>query len=677
MYSKMERIYSFDIFDTLITRTTATPDGIFLLVGKYIERDRPELNKKIGREYSKMRVYAENIARNLFCAAGVEEIKYAQIFEILKTMAPLTNEEIKYLMYLECDLEYKNSLAITENIERVKKLVTKGENVILISDMYFDKSFIRKLLSKHDNVFDAIPIYISSEYGVTKKSINLYREVRNELNVSCSKWVHIGDDKADYENANKLGIETERYQFPPLLKCEKELLNNQKNNVLLQLFVGISRYERLKYSGKVATELGCVYGASILLQYVLWVLNICRYEKITDLFFVARDGWILYKIAHIVKKYGYTNCDFKYLYGSREAWITNDKITATDADNYKKNNAETEIIKKYFMQEIPLNARKIGFVEIHGRGVTQLSVEKILEDISDVKIYSFYYILLKQHKVTKQSFYRFIGRTGDNNNLIELLTRALHGRTVGYVEQDGAIKPVLRDEDYKLLKRYGYEDYITAVLETVDSFIYYIKENNIDIERINFGIQYFEYLSAKEDGEIFEYLCDMPVSDIINGKERIKTYAPVITDDDIKEYIETGILNTSNFAFSSKRMLIEQGKSLIEMIEQARLNKNYIISSEKIGTNIILYGTGKVGKSLFKYIKKTKLANIVAWTDSSIIKNDGTFSTVDKVLEMKYDQIIIAVLNKDVANDIKWELLKKGCDETKIYWENYKTVMDD
>ena len=115
-------LYSFDIFDTIITRTTANPSGIFMLVEKRITLEKPALIRKLYRSYSEMRIYAEKVARNLFCKGAVEEIELNQIYSILKTMAPISDEELDYIRNTELDVEFNNSLPIQENILRAVDL---------------------------------------------------------------------------------------------------------------------------------------------------------------------------------------------------------------------------------------------------------------------------------------------------------------------------------------------------------------------------------------------------------------------------------------------------------------------------------------------------------------------------------------------------------------------------
>lgn len=93
---------------------------------------------------------------------------------------------------------------------------------------------------------------------------------------------------------------------------------------------------------------------------------------------------------------------------------------------------------------------------------------------------------------------------------------------------------------------------------------------------------------------------------------------------------------------------------------------------EKInGRKIVIYGAGKVGQDYYSQICKYQDCHITALAD----KNSGNINfdycnvvSIDDILKLDYDLIIIAVLNKSVSDSIKKNLISVGIDENKIYW---------
>jgi hypothetical protein len=61
--------------------------------------------------------------------------------------------------------------------------------------------------------------------------------------------------------------------------------------------------------------------APFIVSYVLWVIDRARSNSIQRLYFVARDGEILFRVAQILQQ-DKNDIDLRYLYGSRRAWLS-------------------------------------------------------------------------------------------------------------------------------------------------------------------------------------------------------------------------------------------------------------------------------------------------------------------------------------------------------------------
>ncbi len=88
-------------------------------------------------------------------------------------------------------------------------------------------------------------------------------------------------------------------------------------------------------------------------------------------------------------------------------------------------------------------------------------------------------------------------------------------------------------------------------------------------------------------------------------------------------------------------------------------------------SKIILYGAGRVGTDYYRQIFRRKLANLVLWVDKSWkeLKNDYTpVSSLEEIMVNEYDFVIIAVTKKELADEIRRELIQKGVAEEKILW---------
>jgi predicted HAD superfamily hydrolase len=187
--------YTFDIFDTLITRTTAEPKGIFDIMQMQVLRDETyaELPRHVRENFCNFRINAEAEARlTARNSNGREDITLEMVYKRFAEMNHMSDEMTNRLMALELATELENCVPITANIERLKQM-KKENDVYLLSDMYLSAEQIRKLLTSVDDVFSDIPILVSGELNRTKASGKLYDYFLKQYHVDRSSWVHVGD----------------------------------------------------------------------------------------------------------------------------------------------------------------------------------------------------------------------------------------------------------------------------------------------------------------------------------------------------------------------------------------------------------------------------------------------------------------------------------------------------
>jgi len=60
----------------------------------------------------------------------------------------------------------------------------------------------------------------------------------------------------------------------------------------------------------------------VFLFFVWWTLQEAQRRGIKRLYFLARDGQVLLDIANLIKESGHFDIDCRYLYGSRQSWLT-------------------------------------------------------------------------------------------------------------------------------------------------------------------------------------------------------------------------------------------------------------------------------------------------------------------------------------------------------------------
>lgn len=319
--------FSFDVFDTCLTRIHARPTDLF--------HDLAIVFLKIYCPYGydhdsiacfiKNRISAERQIRNAFDNMQ-EDITLFEIYCHLQTLLPW-RFNIEEAMMLEMQIEKESLRPILPIQQRISSLRKQGFHVIFISDMYLPTYFIRQCLIDHNIADNDDHIYVSSDIGLTKHSGNLYKRVLEIENIKPDQLYHCGDNfHSDIRMAQKHGIQTEYFMSSHLTNYEQQYLKRVKPYDILS-YSKLASTCRLARTNSFAPDksdtllnrLSSNVIAPLLTAYILWVLNDAKQKGIKRLYFVSRDGQILYKIAQKFKhRQDFPACH--YLYGSRQAW---------------------------------------------------------------------------------------------------------------------------------------------------------------------------------------------------------------------------------------------------------------------------------------------------------------------------------------------------------------------
>lgn len=299
-------MYSFDIFDTLITRKTAVPEGIFAIMQYELEKEEyAAIPASIRNNFYRLRIVAERLARYSYQQGGIEDVTLRQIYDALAVRGELSEAQQRQLICLECDIEYRECVPIEKNVIQVKKLLSDGEKVILISDMYLPKEQIYKMLEKADPVLAELQLYVSGDCKKRKYTGEIYKFAMEQSHFIGAECIHTGDNvKTDIADAEKAGFHTRLSWFPGLLPIEKKLLDQAPGNIWLNRVIGCSRRARL-YLGEAMSQkddvlIGTSVGGIILNSYMQWVIRSALARGIKRLYFIAPDGYVLKRIADIL-----------------------------------------------------------------------------------------------------------------------------------------------------------------------------------------------------------------------------------------------------------------------------------------------------------------------------------------------------------------------------------------
>ena len=600
------KIHSFDIFDTLFTRRTAEPIGIFKIMQYKLIKDQ-NCPSQISDNFVLLRIECELYARrNLYQHKWAEDVTLDEIYNFMQSSYGLSDYVIDKIKSLEIKLEIDNVVPLYENIELFKKIKSKdNSSVILVSDMYLPESVIRKMLLKADPCFKDVKIYLSCECNhKTKHYGSLYDYVKKQENIDSSKWYHYGDNPhADVYRANEKGIKSNILPQINIGNLGHYLINRAPYDCIIDAIVGASRLSQTK-NASASYKLGSCVTGPLLYSYVRWVLDDALAKKYKNLYFVARDGYILKIIADEIINREHYDIKSHYLYASRQAWriINSDnyesmidyffsgydgnidekilaqklcieindlkKYFGSDYNNFKNKKKYIDKLKKnlkfrsyvlsvhqekekllikYMQQECGKNPDKIVLVDLDGSGLTQDCLQLAISSKINSVIHCYYFFQFynaqNKEKSIKQSYFLTVSKF---NNWIEVLTRNCDGQTIAYKEEKGKIIPILYDFPKQLMQTWGYNDYIAGIKNYVNNIISFEDVNNIQVQTYLFYILLDDYLHTIDDYELAEVLGSIIYSDY--GGDEYEQIAPPLTFKDClamlfcKKNVSQGIL---------------------------------------------------------------------------------------------------------------------------------------
>ncbi|NUN64906.1 hypothetical protein HCU40_09110 [Pseudanabaena biceps] len=320
----MTQLFSFDIFDTLLTRLVIEPTDIFKICGDRAMR-YGWINCSAS-SFKEIRINAERRSR-LFCEGG--EASLDEIYREIADTLEVEKDVINKLQQLELEVETEYLIAIPKAysmIEKARKSSSSASsNVIFLSDMYLPATFLEERLKQHGFWQDGDLIYVSCQWRKSKGQGNLFLQVLEDLRLKPQDLVHTGNNNhADVEQPRSLGISSiyfgdanpNRYEQI----CQKYA---HTTDSITSLWAGISRYTRLTESQNQKTlvidDIAASVAAPILTAYVIWILQQAKVKQLARIYFLARDGEILLQIAKELAPKIYPEVELRYIYVSRQA----------------------------------------------------------------------------------------------------------------------------------------------------------------------------------------------------------------------------------------------------------------------------------------------------------------------------------------------------------------------
>lgn len=305
-------VFSFDIFDTLFSRIFFRPDDLYFFLEKRL-KEEGLIDEDL--DFSGIRMQTEENVRTVSIK---EDINFNELYHELGKNLNLSQGVNNRIKNLELDFEEFSLSVIDETRHKIDK------DSVLISDIYLNKDFIQHLLKKYNISYRTL--YLSSDLGLMKHYGSLFKKVLSDLKITGDQLTHLGDNlHSDVKIANKYNIKALYYKNSKPTIYENYIYSISRQNKINSILAGSMKSSRLEgfYSDmnqqtiwNVATDVA----GPFLFLYSFWILKKAHQLKIKNLYFIARDGQIIYESTKIINRYLGYKINLKYLFGSRKAW---------------------------------------------------------------------------------------------------------------------------------------------------------------------------------------------------------------------------------------------------------------------------------------------------------------------------------------------------------------------
>lgn len=299
-------VISFDVFDTLILRPFSKPTDLFFYVGA-----------ELGYlDFERIRIEVEQISRKKKMKKfGTTEVTFEEIWHEMEQETGIPMEKG---MGAEWDCEQKYCFANPYMLKVIRELERLNRTFIVISDMYFGESYIRKLL-KQNGITNFTDCFVSCDHGKSKGEGSLYDLVRKRFGEE-KKYVHIGDNEySDFRQARNKGITSIIYRNvnDAGTKYRVEDMSVITGSVYRGLINSYLHNGLKEYS--MEYEYGFIYGGLFVMGYCRWIHEFAENNSVDKILFLARDGDILEKVYRILFPERDSRKKTEYVYWSRLA----------------------------------------------------------------------------------------------------------------------------------------------------------------------------------------------------------------------------------------------------------------------------------------------------------------------------------------------------------------------
>lgn len=540
-------VISFDIFDTLITRTLYNPVDVFGL-----------MEKELGIvDFSRMRVEAERSAIQKYD----RDISLDDIYDEIKELSGSQKEQIKQL---EINTEIKLIICRESVVDIYHRLISAGKTVYCVSDMYLPKYAIENIFKKCQIQLPTKMI-ISNCVNRRKDTMTMWPYMRDMI--KGKSYIHVGDNfVSDFVNPVKCDISAAYIANSHFMTRHSIMWNRYRlfrNDKLGDMIIkGLLFNKKLfnspfgdgSYRKFSLQDIGYTIYGPILLYFCLWLYQHAQREKYDAIFFFAREGYYLKPLYDKIVQsvYGEKENTYYFLtsrlaaatasFGNREeieeylrdipfdgmfSQLLKERFSLrtdvkgdcrvrlpkdiknvlyrvepyvqTILENAKKNKS---LYQKYTKRLIfSYESKKIAVVDIGYSGTAQYYMSKAMEKSDLEGLYLYLGENVKPHRLGEKAYSCIPLKEGKWAPwmLMETVLTAPEPQFVGFASEDDRLSPVYRAEVITAEKKRQLGEVFYGVNQFVDDYLAIDERPSLDDLSISLALS---LLQALDDGEL-------------------------------------------------------------------------------------------------------------------------------------------------------------------------------
>lgn len=322
---------SFDVFDTLICRPVEKPADLY----SFLNAKALALTDGIAVNFGKSRALCEVETRKEL-EGQKEEITLADIYQTLARFYGVDVQTLDALAQAEMALEIDHCRLRPFGKKMFDLALASHKPIILISDMYLPHETIAAMLEScgYGGTYDRL--FLSCDFNCTKHTGDLFKVVLAEIEKKPHTVVHVGDNKqSDIIMAEQQGMRAFRWSsavewmrsnphfksvYSPRVGAGEKARSAIAGTTARGLFDGPRpASERSSLSGQDPYRLGFAVLGPLATGYMQWLAREAKRDGITELFFMAREGWVFKEVFDALYPAGPETPKTHYLLASRRA----------------------------------------------------------------------------------------------------------------------------------------------------------------------------------------------------------------------------------------------------------------------------------------------------------------------------------------------------------------------